>query len=40
MKISTIIIGILLFAIATMIIYVWGLARQKKSGKRSLKPAF
>ena len=29
MKISTIIIGIILFAIATMIIYSWGLKKQK-----------
>jgi len=28
MKISTIIIGICLFAVATMIIYVWGLKKQ------------
>lgn len=29
MKISTIIIGIILFAIATMIIYGWGLVKQR-----------
>ena len=40
MKISTIIIGILLFAIATMIIYVWGLARQKYHEKDILKILF
>lgn len=30
MEISTIIIGIILFAIATMIIYGWGMVRQKR----------
>ena len=40
MKISTIIIGILLFAIATMIIYVWGLARQKNQEKDLLNLLF
>lgn len=30
MKISTIILGILFFAIATMIIYGWGMVRQKR----------
>lgn len=33
MRISTIIIGIILFAIATMIIYVWGLSRQRNQSK-------
>ena len=40
MKISTIIIGILLFAIATMIVYVWGLARQKNQEKDLLNLLF
>lgn len=29
MKLSTMILGVLFFAIATMIIYTWGLVRQK-----------
>ena len=31
MEISTVVIGIILFAIATMIIYGWGLVKQKTS---------
>lgn len=33
MKISTIIIGIILFALATMLIYVWGMYRQVNQSK-------
>ena len=30
MKISTIILGIIFFALVTMLIYGWGIVRQKK----------
>lgn len=31
MELTTIILGVIFFAIATMLIYGWGLAKQKKS---------
>ena len=40
MKISTIIIGIILFAIATMIIYGWGLVRQRNQTGDLMKLLF
>lgn len=40
MKISTIIIGIILFAIATMIIYGWGLVKQKNQTSDLMKLLF
>ncbi len=40
MKISTIILGILFFAIATMIIYGWGVIRQKNQSGDLMKLLF
>ncbi len=40
MKISTIILGILFFAIATMIIYGWGIVRQKNQSGDLMKILF
>ena len=40
MKISTIILGILFFAIATMIIYGWGIIRQKNQSGDLMKILF
>lgn len=40
MKVSTIIIGIILFAIATMIIYGWGLVRQKNQAGDLMRMLF
>ena len=40
MKISTVIIGIALFAIVTMILYGWGNRKTKESDKRPDEFAF
>ena len=38
MKPSTVIIGIILFAIVTMIIYGWGIVKQKNQTKDQTSP--
>lgn len=40
MRISTMIIGILLFAIATMLIYGWGLVKQKNQSRDLMNMLF
>ncbi|MDO4169076.1 MAG: hypothetical protein Q4D45_04165 [Lachnospiraceae bacterium] len=40
MKISTMIIGMLLFAVATMIIYGWGLVKQKNQSRDLMNMLF
>ena len=40
MEISTVVIGIILFAIATMIIYGWGLVKQKNQSSDLMNMLF